>query len=77
MQVAWERGDGSKAPQFYSVSSDGRVLLWALRTRDLEPETAMTLKLASKGEAEAPNELAGGTCFDFNAVRTFSVSCVC
>jgi dynein intermediate chain 1, axonemal len=67
-QVAWERADGAKALQLYSVSSDGHVLVWALSKSVLVPEVAMALRVdaADDGGGDA---LAGGCCFDFNQAR--------
>lgn len=64
-QVAWEMTDSQKALQFYSTSSDGKVLLWELSKKDLKPELAMQLRLQGTDEEEALS-LAGGCCFDFN-----------
>ena len=68
VQVCWEKADAQKALQFYSVSSDGKVLLWALSKSVLVPEVAMSLRLDST-EDDTAHALAGGCCFDFNKVR--------
>ena len=67
-QVAWEQADTQKALQFYSVSSDGRVLLWALSKSELVPETAMSLRMEARDDDDG-RALAGGCCFDFNQAR--------
>jgi dynein intermediate chain 1, axonemal len=66
-QVAWEKADTQKALQFYSVSSDGKVLLWSLSKSDLVPELAMSLRMDLKDEDDG-HTLPGGCCFDFNKV---------
>lgn len=67
-QVAWETTDSQKALQFYSTSSDGKVLVWELSKKDLKPEVAMQLRMQN-AEDEDGSSLAGGCCFDFNKVR--------
>ena len=67
-QVSWEKADTQKALQFYSVSSDGKVLLWALSKSNLEPELAMSLRMESRDDDDGGN-LAGGCSFDFNKVQ--------
>lgn len=63
--------------QFYSVSSDGRVLLWSLSKSELTPELGMMLRLSGGDDEDAQaSSLAGGCCFDFNPVRFRSVQTV-
>ena len=79
-QVSWEKVEEQKALQFYSVSSDGKVLIWALSKSELKPEVAMQLRMTGTDEEEAQS-LAAGCCFDFNQVRqlvcTFDWGCCC
>jgi hypothetical protein len=57
--------------QFYSVSSDGRVLLWSLSKSELTPELGMMLRLSGGDDEDAQaSSLAGGCCFDFNPVSS-------
>jgi dynein intermediate chain 1 len=58
----------SKNINFYSISSDGRVMNWVLMKNKLEPEEVIRLKLTGKSNEEDISliGLAGGLCFDFN-----------
>jgi len=58
----------SKSVNFYSISSDGRVMNWILMKNKLEPEEVIRLKLTGKSNEEDISliGLAGGLCFDFN-----------
>jgi len=58
----------SKSINFYSISSDGRVMNWILMKNKLEPEEVIRLKLTGKSNEEDISliGLAGGLCFDFN-----------
>lgn len=71
-QVAWDASDASKALLMYSVSADGRVLLWTVSKSTLEPEIAMRLR-ASHDPAETRPLTAAGLCIDFNQARGSSV----
>jgi len=66
-QVTWNP-DMSKSINFYSISSDGRVMNWILMKNKLEPEEVIRLKLTGKSNEEDISliGLAGGLCFDFN-----------
>ena len=45
-QVSWvNEADASKQLNFFSISSDGRVMNWSLMKNKLEPEEALKLKL--------------------------------
>ena len=66
--MSWEKADTQKALHFYSVSSDGKVLLWTLSKSVLVPEVAMSLRMDA-GDDDTGSSLAGGCCFDFNQVR--------
>ena len=57
-----------KSINFYSISSDGRVMNWILMKNKLEPEEVIRLKLTGKSNEEDISliGLAGGLCFDFN-----------
>lgn len=74
-QVSWEKVDSQKALQFYSVSSDGKVLIWALSKSELKPEVAMQLRMKGADEEEAQS-LAAGCCFDFNQVLNSLQCCL-
>eukprot|EP00899_Mesostigma_viride_P011545 jgi/Mesvir1/20391/Mv12295-RA.1 len=71
-QVVWQEDDLSKALNFFSVSSDGRVTLWIMSKSELQYQDVMELKLTSSlRELEPEDEttlgsLAGGCSFDFN-----------
>lgn len=58
----------AKNINFYSISSDGRVMNWVLMKNKLEPEEVIRLKLTGKSNEEDISliGLAGGLCFDFN-----------
>ncbi|CAK90422.1 unnamed protein product (macronuclear) [Paramecium tetraurelia] len=65
-QVRWNP-DISKNYNFYSISSDGRVMNWVLMKNKLEPEEVIRLRLVGKNEEESTLiGLACGLCFDFN-----------
>lgn len=67
-QVSWNP-DISKKYNFYSISSDGRVMNWILMKNKLEPEEVIKLKLTGKNSDEEATSLIGlaaGLCFDFN-----------
>lgn len=69
-QVKWN-ADISKNFNFYSISSDGRVMNWILMKDKLEPEEVIRLKLINKKNKQMNEEtslisLASGLCFDFN-----------
>lgn len=71
-QVSWQEEDLSKALNFFSVSSDGRVTLWTMSKSELVYQDVMELKLVSSAVDRDPDDdttlgsLAGGCCFDFN-----------
>jgi len=46
-QVRWN-SDTSKNLNFYSISSDGRVMNWILMKNKLEPEEVILLKLIGR-----------------------------
>ena len=48
-QVKWDP-DKSKNYNFYSISSDGRVMNWSLMKDKLEPEEVIRLKLVNKSK---------------------------
>ncbi|CAD8084049.1 unnamed protein product [Paramecium primaurelia] len=51
-QVKWNP-DISKNYNFYSISSDGRVMNWVLMKNKLEPEEVIRLRLVGKNEEES------------------------
>lgn len=69
-QVHWQKEDFAKEPNFYSISSDGRVINWSMSKNELKMEPVMQLKLVSsvtdEPEETSLSGLAGGCCFDFN-----------
>jgi len=71
-QIRWNP-DTSKKYNFYSISSDGRVMNWSLMKNKLEPEEIFRLKLTGEKEEETNFiGLACGLCFDFNKFDAFS-----
>mmetsp|Transcript_83863 Transcript_83863/g.125724 ORF Transcript_83863/g.125724 Transcript_83863/m.125724 type:complete len:142 (-) Transcript_83863:560-985(-) len=66
-QVRWNP-DIDKSHNFYSISSDGRVMNWILMKNKLEPEEVIRLKLTGRNSDEETTliGLASGICFDFN-----------
>jgi len=60
--------DISKKYNFYSISSDGRVMNWNLMKNKLEPEEVIRLKLIGRNNEDESSliGLASGLCFDFN-----------
>lgn len=68
-QVKW--GDNYNGlNNFYSISSDGRILKWVLMKDRLEGEVVMSIRLVSKNKHEEENNIASlacGLCFDFNS----------
>jgi len=75
-QVKWIEdggGAGTKALQFYSVSTDGRIASWMVAQAEMTMSVAMELRLVAPrtggdddiGDALV-HALAGGCCFDFN-----------
>ena len=70
-QVRWRAGrSSSKEMNFYSISSDGKVVIWTMSKNDLKMEPVMLLKHTnlSKEDFDEPTltGLAGGCSFDFN-----------
>ena len=71
-QVYWQEEDLSKALNFFSVSSDGRVTLWTMSKSELQFQDVMELKLVGSAKDTDPDDdtslgsLAGGCSFDFN-----------
>ena len=75
-QVMWNP-DIKKHFNFYSISSDGRVMNWILMKDKLEPEEVVKLKLINKKNKQSDEEtalisLACGLCFDFNKFDPFT-----
>uniref|UniRef100_A0A8C2X668 Dynein axonemal intermediate chain 1 n=1 Tax=Cyclopterus lumpus TaxID=8103 RepID=A0A8C2X668_CYCLU len=69
-QVCWQNDDMDNNHNFYSVSSDGRVVSWTLVKNELVFTDIITLSLQggfSEGpEAAQPLGIACGTSFDFH-----------
>ncbi|KAJ3054495.1 cytoplasmic dynein with WD40 domain [Rhizophlyctis rosea] len=73
-QVAWQKDDLDDNPNFFSISSDGRVTQWTLTKTELMYTDVLKLRydmdpnLASQHGPESKKlfGLAGGCCFDFN-----------
>lgn len=73
-QVKWQKDDLDGNMNFFSVSSDGRVVSWTLCKSELVHTDVLTLSIENGGESsEAGNNGGGvvaalgcGTCFDFN-----------
>jgi dynein intermediate chain 1 len=75
-QIMWNP-DISIYFNFYSISSDGRVMNWILMKDKLEPEEVIKLKLVNKKNKQNDEEtslisLACGLCFDFNKFDPFT-----
>ncbi|CAF4140610.1 unnamed protein product [Adineta steineri] len=74
-QVRWQKDDLDGNLNFYSISSDGRVVCWTLVKSDLMYADIVQLKLEKP--ATEPNEtlplatLGCGTCFDFNKQQDY------
>lgn len=70
-QVAWGVESPVTGLHFFSVSSDGKVVDWALAKTHLEPLEEVLLKLETlPDDAEGMETLlstAGGSCFDFSS----------
>ncbi|XP_006814057.1 dynein intermediate chain 2, ciliary-like [Saccoglossus kowalevskii] len=69
-QVAWQKDDLDNNLNFFSVSSDGRVVSWTLVKNELIYTDIITLKLDGTPD-EGPDgtqivTLGCGTCFDFH-----------
>ncbi|CAF0920781.1 unnamed protein product [Rotaria sordida] len=74
-QVCWQKDDLDNNLNFYSVSSDGRVVCWTIVKNDLMYTDVVQLKLekpASQSEEGIPLASLGcGTCFDFNKQQDY------
>lgn len=81
-QVKWNPVP-SENNNFYSISSDGRVMNWILMKDKLEPEEVIRLKLVNNpvksklknkqnDEETSLISLACGLCFDFNTFDNFA-----
>ncbi|CAF0780705.1 unnamed protein product [Adineta ricciae] len=74
-QVRWQKDDLDANFNFYSVSSDGRVVCWTIVKSDLMYHDIVQLKLEQP--VEEPEEavplttLGCGTCFDFNKQQDY------
>ena len=67
-QVKWQKDDLDGNMNFFSVSSDGRVVSWTLCKSELIHTDVLTLSIESGDSAESGvvSALGCGTCFDFN-----------
>ena len=68
-QVKWQKDDLDGNMNFFSVSSDGRVVSWTLCKSELVHTDVLTLSIESGGDAAESGVVAAlgcGTCFDFN-----------
>ncbi|CAF1129899.1 unnamed protein product, partial [Didymodactylos carnosus] len=74
-QVRWQKDDLDNNLNFYSVSSDGRVVCWTLVKSDLMYTDVVQLKLdqpATEPTDGIPLAALGcGTCFDFNKQQDY------
>ncbi|CAF2123128.1 unnamed protein product [Rotaria magnacalcarata] len=74
-QVSWQKDDLDNNLNFFSVSSDGRVVCWTLIKNDLTYTDVVQLKLekpANQTEEGLPLiSLGCGTCFDFNQQQDY------
>lgn len=68
-QVKWQKDDLDGNMNFYSISSDGRVVCWTLAKSELLYTDIVVLSLDGADSSDAANMIATlgcGTCFDFN-----------
>ncbi|CAF1266610.1 unnamed protein product [Adineta steineri] len=74
-QVRWQKDDLDSNLNFYSVSSDGRVVCWTLVKSDLMYTDIVQLKLdkptTETDEGVPLTTLGCGTCFDFNKQQDY------
>ncbi len=69
----WEVGwnEDPVALNFYSLSSDGRLVNWVVNKNDLDRNESIVLKFQPRADENAGSDStlvsrSGGTCFDFN-----------
>ncbi len=77
-EIRWQKEEAGKSPNFFSVSSDGRVTNWITNKSELINEDLVELKLQPAPSENSPQGdekkdedaelvgLGGGCCFDFN-----------
>lgn len=70
-QVYWDKEKEGQPLNFFSISSDGRVMNWSLAKTNLLIDELCTLKLFQAEQVDATMDsailgFAGGSCFDFN-----------
>ncbi|XP_028261461.1 dynein, axonemal, intermediate chain 1, paralog 2 isoform X2 [Parambassis ranga] len=66
-QVCWQNDDMDNNHNFYSVSSDGRVVSWTLVKNELVYTDIIRLSVVSDGpEGAQPHSFTCGTSFDFH-----------
>ncbi|CAF1585827.1 unnamed protein product [Rotaria magnacalcarata] len=74
-QVRWQKDDLDGNLNFYSISSDGRIVCWTLVKSDLMFTDVVQLKLekpATEPDEGVPLTTLGcGTCFDFNKQQDY------
>jgi dynein intermediate chain 1 len=69
-QISWQNNSEDDNLNFYSVSSDGRVVSWTIVKNELRCEDVALLTTPTKA-GDVPDEssapvVSAGTCFDFN-----------
>ncbi|XP_019736737.1 dynein, axonemal, intermediate chain 1, paralog 2 [Hippocampus comes] len=64
-QVRWQNDDMDNKHNFYSVSSDGRVVSWTLIKNELVFSDTIRLTVADPDGIQERSTV-GGTCFDFH-----------
>ena len=69
-QVRWSSEDANGVVSFLSISTDGRLIEWAITTNELQVQELMKFKLMVEedGEIDSTNEIgqAGSSCFAFS-----------
>jgi dynein intermediate chain 1 len=71
-QVSWQIVPGTMDLNFFSISSDGKVLIWTMSKNELQSSLVMCLQLQGLPQTDSEDTLsglAGGICFDFNQKR--------
>jgi dynein intermediate chain 1 len=65
-QVKWQKDDLDGNMNFFSVSSDGRVVCWTIVKSELVHTDIVSLIESNKQDGGIVSTLSCGTCFDFN-----------
>ncbi|XP_065920328.1 dynein intermediate chain 2, ciliary-like [Dysidea avara] len=72
-QVAWQKNDNDNNLNFFSTSSDGRIVSWTIVKNELQYQDMTVLKVpgevVSGPEGIQTTAIASGTAFDFNTMQ--------